>query len=371
MVVTGANGYIGAQVTRYVLAAGFRVRGTVRKVDDKKNDFLRALSDRHEGRLELVAASLTDAAPWRAALAGATYVLHVASPVPVELPKDVEADLIRPAVDGVRHVMNAAIAEGGVRRVVLTSSIAAVFEGRTDMHTHTFSDTDWSEAAKAIPYARSKTLAEQEAWRIVKAQPAGRGLELVSINPGFVLGPVLGTTQSSTGEVMSRLLNRTMPLIPDLQMPYIHVYDVALAHVRAMLIPAAAGRRFILVSETLPLRRLAVETAAAFNPAGFSVPTTGLPNWLFHLASWFDSALAQVAEMLSPIAFDTAPARTVLRIAFRAGAGAATDMGASMIANGIIADRSTDKRYSSGDAARRWVAPPPPTREELDVSVVA
>lgn len=305
--VTGATGFIALHCIAQLLQAGYRVRGTVR---DRRRDaeVRRALEDTARlDRLELCEASLTDDRGWAQAVEGSRYVLHTASPVPARPPRD-EAELIAPARDGTLRVVQAA-SQAGVARLVMTSSIAAVLSGHraTD---HVFTEHDWSNLGGTMPaYSRGKTLAEQAAWAFVAAQPAGRRLELVTVNPSFVLGPSRTGADNASNEIVRKLLAREMPGVPRLMFPVVDVRDVADAHLRAMTVPEAAGRRFI-VSEG---EYWYVEIARLLREAGHVVPTRVVPDWLVRGLSWFDPTVRLVVDRLGRQSHvSSASARAVL-----------------------------------------------------------
>jgi dihydroflavonol-4-reductase len=181
-----------------------------------------------------------------------------------------------------------------------------------------------------------------------------------------VLGPLLTKNISSSGVVLDRLLNRKMPAIPSLALPAVDVRDVALAHLRSMTIPEAAGQRILLANGELALRPSAQILANQYNPLGWSVPTWSLPDWLVHVASVFDSALGLVTPLLGKhVRLSNAKAQKVLGIKFRDGIAAFMDMAASMIALGAVPDRSHDHSLSSPEAARRFLEATLP-ESELD-----
>ena len=200
VLVTGASGFIAGYCISELVGHGYEVRGTVR--DPKKAAGRAAVA-------ELVAANLDSDEGWAEAVSGCDYVLHVASPFPLEDPAD-EDELIRPAVDGTLRVLRAAAASGTVKRVVLTSSVAAISSGhpgRADSPVLT--EEDWSDLeASDDAYSKSKTLAERAAWDFVRQD--GR-VELTVVNPGLVLGPVRDGVTSTSHEPVRRLLAREMP----------------------------------------------------------------------------------------------------------------------------------------------------------------
>jgi len=283
VLVTGATGFIAGHCIAELIGHGYAVRGTVRSLGTAKTDHLRRLG----GSLEFVEARLDDDAGWAEAVAGCTVVLHVASPFPPATPAD-EDELIRPAVDGTLRVLRAAAATGTVRRVVLTSSVAAVTSGNTSDPTHPLTEADWSRPEAAAPYAKSKTLAERAAWRF--AEEDGR-IDLVSINPGMVLGPLQRPEVSTSLEAVQRLLSGGMPAVPMLGFTPVDVRDLAVAHRLALESPKAPGNRYICAGPHTWLLDMARTLAADLGPSGHRVPTRRLPYWMFWLAARFDPTL--------------------------------------------------------------------------------
>ena len=196
VLVTGASGYLASRLVLDLLEAGYQVRGTVRSPEkgDSLKSWLAPLTNIEH--LTLVQADLMDDAGWDEATAGCTYAHHVASPFPLTMPED-EEDLIKPAVEGTRRVLEAAF-QNGVRRVVLTSSVAAVSHGH-DPNGKPFDESNWSVINGSIgAYPKSKTLAEQAAWDFIDTLADRHPLELTVINPGYILGPVINNRQPTS-----------------------------------------------------------------------------------------------------------------------------------------------------------------------------
>ena len=290
--VTGASGFIAVHCVRELLERGYRVRGTLR--DARRESAIRAvLAPLDTARLSFAEAELTKDAGGAQAMAGATYVLHVASPLPKALPKH-EEELIRPAREGALRALRSAH-EAGVARVVMTSSMAAVLSGRDRSGAHVFDENDWSDPnCPMSAYEKSKTLAERAAWDFVRGLPAERPLELVCMNPGFVLGPSLLGVDNTSNELVGKLLRREVPGVPRLHLPLVDVRDVATAHVLAMTARKAAGERFLLVSDTVWMK----EIADVLSDAGYKVPTRVLPNFLVRLVGLVDPTVRLVVNGL-------------------------------------------------------------------------
>ncbi len=287
VLVTGASGFVAGHCIAALLADGYRVRGTVRSVANRAK--VKHLETIAPG-LELAEADLTSDAGWADAVAGASYILHVASPFPAAQPDD-ENELIRPAVEGTRRVLEAAARAGSVKRVVLTSSVAAVAFGHGERGDHVYDETDWSVVENCMPYQKSKTLAERAAWDFVAALPDDEKFELAVINPGFVAGPLLSDADGTSAEIIKRLLNREMPACPKLGFAMVDVRDIAKAQLLAMTKPVAAGNRYICAGEHIWIRDMAKILDKEFRPRGYKVPTGHLPYPLLWLASRFDKTL--------------------------------------------------------------------------------
>lgn len=291
VLVTGASGFIAGHCIEELLRHGYAVRGTVRDVAKTgKVAHLTALAAELGGRLDLVAARLDADEGWAEAVAGCTLVLHVASPNPPSIPRD-EDELIRPAVDGTLRVLRAAAASGTVRRVVLTSSTAAVTTGHSAPRTGPYTEDDWSVPENSPPYEKSKTLAERAAWDFVDGLPEERRFELVAVNPGLVLGPLQRPEVASSTEVVHRLLNRSMPAVPQLGFSVVDVRDLAAAHRLALESPKAPGNRYICAGPHTWMQDMARTLDAEFAPQGYRVPTRRLPYPALWLAARFDPTL--------------------------------------------------------------------------------
>ncbi len=247
VLVTGGSGFIGSHSILQLLAAEYRVRTTVRNL--KREGDVRALIKSGGGeagdRLSFVAADLEKDAGWVEAVAGCEYVLHVASPFPETIPKH-EEELIVPAREGALRVLRAA-RDAGVKRVVLTSSFAAIGYGHGPQSAP-FDETKWTDpnGESVSAYAKSKTLAEKAAWDFVARE--GRGLELAVVNPVGVFGPVLSADYATSILIVQRLMDGAMPGVPKLYFGAVDVRDVVDLHVRAMTDPAAKGERFLAVA---------------------------------------------------------------------------------------------------------------------------
>ncbi|MFD4668197.1 SDR family oxidoreductase [Lentzea sp. NPDC058450] len=298
VLVTGGSGFIAGHIIIRLLEEGHDVRATLRSLGKEKS--VRAiLADaglKDDSALSFVAADLMDDEGWADAVAGREHVLHVASPVHLQRVEN-ENDVIDPAREGTLRVLRAA-RDAGVRRVVLTSAFHAVGFGHP--HTHgPFTEEDWSvlNGPGVDAYGKSKILAERAAWEFVAEQ--GNGMELVTLLPVAVMGPVMGEDISGSNHVVQRILDGGMPAFPNMWMPIVDVRDVATAHVLAMTAPDAAGQRFLVSSgPSIALKDVGALLKENLGVAAKKVPTRTMPDFVVKLASRFNPELKSVAADL-------------------------------------------------------------------------
>lgn len=338
VLVTGGSGFIGSHCILQLLAAGHRVRTTVRNL--KREADVRALLA--EGgatpagdQLTFAAADLEQDAGWKEAVAGCEYVLHVASPFPQTIPKD-ENELIVPAREGALRVLRAA-RDAGVKRVVLTSSFAAIGYGHP-LRTTPFDETVWTnpDGDDVKPYVKSKTLAERAAWDFMAKE--GGALELAAVNPVGVFGPVFGPDFSTSILMVQRLMDGALPGLPRLCFGVVDVRDVADLHLRAMTHPAAKGERFIAVAgDFMWMRDMAVTLRKRLGAAARRVPTRQLPDFVVRLAALRDKAAQQILpELGKPKNATAEKAKRVLGWAPRSNEDAIVATAESMLRLGLL-----------------------------------
>lgn len=302
VLVTGASGFIGLHCVQQLLAQGYRVRGTIRsqtRANEVREAMAASVGAEALERLELIEADLSQDEGWDEAARGCTYVLHVASPFPNRMPEH-EDELIKPAKEGTLRVLKAA-ADAGVRRVVLTSSLAAVSGGHPDDNARVYTEDDWSIVERCPPYPKSKTLAESAAWDFVASLGGDAPMELSVINPGAVLGPVLNRHYSTSGEVVRKLLTKEIPGTAKVGFSWVDVRDVASAHVAAMTVPEAAGQRFICAIEFSWIEEVASILANHFGSQGWKVPTRKLPSFMVRIVAMFDPTVKTVVSDLGRV----------------------------------------------------------------------
>lgn len=301
VLVTGGSGFIGSHSILQLLAAGHRVRTTVRNLnrEGEVRAMLRQGGAEPGDRLSFTPADLESDAGWAEAAAGCEYVLHVASPFPASVPKH-EDELIVPAREGALRVLRASRG-AGVKRVVLTSSFAAVGYGYKPQ-TAPFDETNWTnlDAQGLAPYVKSKTLAERAAWEFIGKE--GASLELCVVNPVGVFGPVLGPDLSTSILLLKRMMDGAMPGCPQLYFGVVDVRDVADLHIRAMTDAAAKGERFLAVAgDCMSILDMAKVLKRRMGASAKKVPTFQLPNWLVRIVALRDPLARSIVPELGRV----------------------------------------------------------------------
>ena len=341
VLVTGATGFIAQHCILQLLEAGYLVRGTARSSGRTQEivDILEPhLSEAGKARLsdfDVVAVDLTSDEGWKETVTGCRYVLHVASPLPRSAAKN-DDELVVPARDGTLRVLRAAN-EAGVERVVLTSSISAIVYGND--RSRTFDESDWTNLhGKRIgAYDKSKTIAERAAWNYIDSLGPDATVQLVVINPGLVLGPLLSADWGTSGELVKRLIDHDVPAIPDISLAMVDVRDVASAHVSALTTPGAAGQRFICAEANHSMMEVAVILKRHLGPLGYKIPTKRLPSIAIRIMALFDSTVRLAMNDLgTKQSVNNERIRTVLRWSPRNLDEMTTSMADSMIHYGVV-----------------------------------
>lgn len=296
VLVTGGSGYIAGFIIRQLIAEGWMVHTTIRKL--AREDEVRGWLGIDNARLKFFAADLMADAGWADAVAGCSHVAHVASPLPAKAPVS-DDELIVPAREGALRALRFAHA-AGVKRVVLTSSVAAIAYGHERTKQH-FTEADWTNVASpdAYAYVKSKTIAERAArdWMATN----GAGMEFLTVNPSLVLGPLLAPDFSTSLEAVRKLLDGSMPGLPNLGFSVVDVRDVADLHVKCLTAPALDGERFIAAGPFMMLRDMAAILKAELGSDARKVPTLRVPDFLMRLSANFDPLIKQVVGELGKV----------------------------------------------------------------------
>jgi nucleoside-diphosphate-sugar epimerase len=293
VLVTGGSGFLGGWCTVELLQRGYQVRTTVR--DLAREPEVRAAVESQvaaAGRLTVLAADLRSDEGWEQAVDGCDYVLHVASPFPPVQPKDPD-ELIVPAREGTLRVLDAAL-KAGARRVVVTSSVAAIGGGTWESPLDEGNWTDLDHP-KLSPYVQSKTIAEHAAWDFVRE--AGAVDRLTVVNPGAILGPLLSSDRSFSVEAIGRLL-KGMPGVPRIGFSFVDVRDVADLQIKAMTAPEAGGERFIAVGQFTWMAEAAAVLRDRLGPGAAKVPKRSVPDLLVRALGIFDPSVRSVVGQL-------------------------------------------------------------------------
>lgn len=288
VLLTGISGFVGGHVALELLKAGYLVRGSVRDLNkaDKVRDTLgRAGADL--SRLEFVALDLMSDAGWDEAMAGVRYLQHTASPFVTREPRD-RNELIRPAVEGTRRAVSAAL-RANVERIVVTSSMAAVMYGHDKARSAPFTAADWTnlEGRELSGYVESKARAERAAWELMDA--AGRHDDLATINPGAIFGPLLDEDPGTSVGLLKRMFDGSLPAAARIAFIVVDVRDVAAAHVAAMTSEAARGRRFPMGNGTFTLMEIAGILRKAMPERSGRMPRFEVPDWVVRLVANVDA----------------------------------------------------------------------------------
>jgi dihydroflavonol-4-reductase len=284
VLVTGATGYIGLHCIDQLLKQGYAVNGSIRS-PKRKEEVFQALQKNNTSteHLNLFTFNLTDDEGWDEGIAGCDYLLHVASPISIST-KD-EEFFVGPAVAGVNRAMKFA-QKHNVKKVVLTSSVAAIFE--TTVLKQYYDESDWSDPNKKTInyYAKSKTLAEMAAWEYIKKED--NPFELAVINPALVIGPSLSGDLGESNKAIEMVVTGRMPVSVPLQFGYVDVRDVAAAHILAMQNPESNGKRFALSEKDLWYK----DVAKLLRENGYKkAPKINIPAWITPVLAKFNEEL--------------------------------------------------------------------------------
>lgn len=301
VLVTGGTGFVAGHCILLLLQHGYKVRTTIRSLDKKdkvmqmlKTGGIISLED-----IDFIQADLNDDKNWAEAVKGCEYVMHVASPIFLRLPKH-EDEMIIPAVNGTLRILKAA-REAGVKRVVITSSFGAVGYSHTDPRT-LITEKEWTNPndKSLSAYLKSKTLAEKAAWDFMAKE--GGSLELTVINPMAIYGPSLGPDLSSGFELFKKILDGSMKATPKIDLGIVDVRDLADLHLRAMTNPKANGERFLALSGgVMSLHEIAILFKEKLGDKARNVSTKVIPDWLVRVAAIFKPEAKAIVPLLGRV----------------------------------------------------------------------
>jgi len=341
VMVTGATGYVAGWIVKRLLEEGVRVHAAVRDPGDKKKiRHLEELAASLPGTIRFFKADLLDQGSFAAAMADCGIVFHTASPFTLNI-RDPQKELVDPALLGTRNVLETAKRTSSVKRVVLTSSCAAIYGDNADIEATpngVFTEEIWNTSSSVdhAPYSYSKAVAEREAWKIAQSQSAW---DLVVVNPSLVIGP--GVTPHGTSEsfnIVRQMGDGTMKAgVPDLGLGAVDVRDLAEAHLRAAYLPKAAGRHIISAHNT---SLLGIAKALLPKFGAYPVPRRNLPKWLVWLvAPIVDKATTRkfVARNVGYAwSADSSKSTRELGMVYRPLENSISEMFQQMIDNGLI-----------------------------------
>jgi dihydroflavonol-4-reductase len=293
VLVTGASGFVGKWTAIELLKAGYAVRGTVRseaKAEQVREAAVAQLGAECLSRLSFATADLLDDAGWPEAMNGVTAVMHVATVIRGDEPRD-SSLVIRPALEGTERVLRFAHA-AGIKRIIMTSSIATVGYGHGQVtgkrvYDETFS-TNLDNMQFTWAYCVGKTKAEQRAWAFCREH----GIDLTTIHPGAIIGPALDADASISIQMVTGLLDGSTPAMPSNGFAVVDVRDVAALHVAALEHPEAKGQRYLATSAYTPFLQVAEILAAAY--PDYAISQKRVPDWLIKLIARFGGPARQI-----------------------------------------------------------------------------
>ncbi|MEX1190948.1 MAG: aldehyde reductase [Brumimicrobium sp.] len=323
VVLTGGTGYLGSHILEQLLDKGYIVHLTTRNPEKtKNNEWIKSLFEKHTDRLKIFPGDLMDEGSFDVAMKDAKGLIHAASPFKIEKIKDAKKELVDPAVKGTSNVLKAAERAGTIDKVVLTSSLASIYGDAADIHEHdesVFSEKHWNTSSSIShqPYSFSKVSAEREAWAINE----GKSWKLVTINPGFIVGPAVVKRSDSTSiqMIMGMLNGRFKSGVPNLYFSVVDVRDVANAHILALENKEAKGRH-VCTNEPMSMLNIAETLNNEVGDKYPKIPKKSLPKWLTYLVGPFmaDLSWSYLNKNLGiPVYFDNSKIKKSLGISFR------------------------------------------------------
>lgn len=293
ILLTGVTGFLGSHTTIQLLNKGYKVVGTLRS-KDRINSIREVIGKqtRNINNLTFVEADLNDSDIWPELTKNIDYVQHIASPFPRTMPK-FENELIIPAKKGTLNILKA-VKTNNVKRVVMVSSLGTIAYGKTKRELETtFNEKDWTDVSNykdTTPYYRSKTIAEKVAWDFIKKEESG--LELTTICPAVILGPVIDHDFGTSANIIISLLNGSVPALPKIEFDVVDVRSVADLLIKAMEMPQAANNRYIASSGHFNYKEIAQILKQEYPDR--KIPSVVLPDFATKIFSVFQPLLKPV-----------------------------------------------------------------------------
>ena len=336
ILVTGASGFVATHTIIQLLEQGYKVRATLRTLSretEVRETILKYIQA--NDRLEIISGDLEQDSGWDEAMKDVEYVLHIASPFPLFEPKH-EDELIIPAVQGTLRILRAAH-KAKVKRVVQVSSNAAISSGHNG-ENRTFTENDWSIIENNIgAYSKSKTLAERAAWDFINSTENINKMELVTINPPLILGPVPNKNFRTSVELIRTYMLGQVPGMGRLKMGLVDVRDVAAAIILAMTTPQAAGNRFLCSGGVLWLKEIVEILHKEYATRGYKIPTIQFPSFLIRFIALFDKKISLVTDSLDwDYELSNEKAKRILKWNPRSNEEAILSMAESLIKQGLV-----------------------------------
>lgn len=293
VLLTGVSGFLGLHTAIQLLEKGYTVIGTLRNFE--RAGIIKAIVEKHTSNaqnISFVEADLKSTDVWFQLTENIDFIQHIASPFPRVLPKK-EEELIEPAKLGTLNILKAASANK-VKRVVITSSIASIAYGKTKNElTSVLNEDNWTDETDkkdTTPYIRSKTTAEKSAWEFIKKDTSG--LELTTVLPGAILGPVLENDFGTSANIVIKLMDGSTPALPKIGFDIIDVRSVADLLIKAMELPQANHQRYMASSGYLTFKEIAAILKLHY--PNRKIPSKEIPNLFVKLLSNFDTALKPI-----------------------------------------------------------------------------
>lgn len=340
ILVTGGTGYLASWIVKQLLDLGLNVRTTIRNLAHKeKYTHLTTHAVKSKGMLQFYEADLLRKGSFAEAMSDCELVIHTASPFKIAGVKDARKELVEPALEGTRNVLETVNVTESIKRVVFTSSIVAIYGDAVDIlktENGVFTEGHWNSTSSPDhqPYPYSKTVAEKLAWSMAEQQ---QRWDLVTIHPGFIIGPSLSKRTDSTSiDLMIKLgTGKFKSGVPSGKMSFVDVRDVARAHILAGFTHTASGRHICA-----PHEKTFLELADAIRSRypDLPLPNRYVPKWLFSLmAPFFGFSLKYVKRNVGyDIRLDNSYIQSDLGMSFLPFEKTITDHFEQLMNDGII-----------------------------------